>query len=102
MSKHQILGPGERYATAADFDHDDNDDIIPLAKVRTGGEFDGVGVTYGIFARWRDGRTDYMVHYLPAGPVGLQTVVIGEGLTWSQAMDLVRDRIAAEIDAEQS
>jgi hypothetical protein len=84
MSEYQILGPGERYA-------EDRDHGREVAVIQ------GVGTTYRIFA---DNGGAFFVSYLPGGPASLRHVIMREHLAFTDAMDEVRDAVAAELRAE--
>ena len=96
---NQIIAPGERYWTSADSAAllDPELDVARIFHATV----DGVGVFYNIHPR-RDPDDGYLVSYLPAGPATLRRVVVADTVTWEAAMDLVRDRVAAELEAERS
>jgi hypothetical protein len=95
---YQRLGPGERFATPEDWADVERD--YPMAQATA----EGVGLTYSVHAHMPEQAGPdllrYMVTYRPAGPAGLQDVVVATDLTWPEAMDTVRDRVSAELRAE--
>jgi hypothetical protein len=84
MDIYQILSDGERYAE----DRDHGYEVVSAASI---------GVTYRIY---QDAGGSYFVGYLPDGPASLRHVIAAEHLTWAGAMDLVRDRVAADLANE--
>jgi hypothetical protein len=81
---YQILRPGERFAEPRDFGEE-----IALIE--------GIGTTYRISL---DGGGTCFVHYRPHGPASLRPVIMREHLTFTDAMDEVRDAVAEELRDE--
>lgn len=92
MSAYQILGEGERYVTDADRADPLWEDPVLIAQ--------SVGLEYRVRITGGMPAIAHMVTYLPSGPGGLREVVVGEGLTWAAAFDLVRERVAGELAEE--